>query len=268
MTSLDFSLRRLSEGHIVRAWTFCSALLLVGLAATLIASFVDGRTLDGVNVWVKPAKFAASLALHLMTLAVLAQLLPAESRRGIALTVVGYAAIVAALFEQIYISIQAGRVRRSHFNFETDLELMMYQLMGIGALMLIFASFFLGALLWLRTRERNGLTLGAIVGLMLGSVMTLLIAGYLSSNGSHWVGQTMGDANGVPVVGWSREVGDLRAAHFLATHIMQLLPLLGLWLDRARYHRNWIWLAAAILVAATFGLFRQALAGQPLLPLS
>lgn len=266
MTSLSASIRRLSEDHIVRAWLICSAVLLVWLAAVLMMGLFDERTLDGVGIWSKPAKFAVSLALHLMTLAVLAQLLPRQSRRGLALTLVGYGAIVATLFEQIYISIQAGRARRSHFNFDTDLEILMYQFMGIGALMLVFSSFFLGVLIWLRAQERTGLTLGAIVGLMLGSVLTLVIAGYLSSNGSHWVGQTDGDAMGLPVVGWSREVGDLRVAHFLATHSIQILPLLGLWLDRGAYNRHWIWLFALVLIVAAGGLFAQALSGQPLIP--
>lgn len=268
MTSLNTHIRRLGEDHIVRAWIICSAVLLAWFVAVLVAGAFDDRTLDGVGVWDKPVKFAVSLALHLLTLAVLAQLLPRESRRGMALTAVGYAAIVATFFEQVYITVQAGRGRRSHFNFDTDFEILMYQFMGIGALVLVFASFFLGLMIWLRTSERTGLTLGAIIGLMLGSVMTLVIAGYLSSNGSHWVGQASGDATGLPLVGWSREVGDIRVAHFLATHTMQILPLVGLWLDRCRFHRNWIWLATAVLVGLAGGLFAQALAGEPLLPLS
>ena len=48
--------------------TALSTLLLI---ATLIWGQLDQRTLDGVPVWVKPAKFAVSFLVHFATLAIM-----------------------------------------------------------------------------------------------------------------------------------------------------------------------------------------------------
>jgi hypothetical protein len=86
----------------------------------------------------------------------------------------------------------------------------------------------------------------------------------------HHVGVPVADAR-VPVFGWSREVGDLRVAHLLATHPMHFLPIAGLLAvallpERAAVRA--VWIAAAILVAAVAATFAGALAGLPLIPLA
>ena len=48
--------------------TALSALLVI---ATLIWGQLDQRTLDGVPVWVKPAKFSISFLVHFATLAII-----------------------------------------------------------------------------------------------------------------------------------------------------------------------------------------------------
>ena len=71
--------------------------------------------MDGVGVWAKPVKFSLSMGLHFFTLAILAQQVPRRFRTGITLSIAGYAAIAAMLFEQIYITIQAdiGKIKRA-----------------------------------------------------------------------------------------------------------------------------------------------------------
>ncbi|MEQ8208003.1 MAG: hypothetical protein RIA65_17640 [Woeseia sp.] len=242
--------------------------MLAAFAVLLPAYLLDARQLDGAAIWMKPLKFSLSLAIHFFTLAILAQQLERSRRIGLTLLLTGYAAVASGLFEQIYISIQAGRGQRSHFNIDTVWESLMYMLMGVGAVFLVLASFTLGVMIWKYGRkDGSGYRLGSIIGLIMGSVLTLLFAGYMSLSQSHSVGTALTTASSVPLLGWSRTVGDLRVPHFLVTHIMQILPLLGWALDR--YHRpsrTIVVIVAIALALLSAALLTVSMAGKPVFP--
>ncbi len=50
----------------------------------------------------------------------------------------------------------------------------------------------------------------------------------LSAAGGHRVGATAASAAAIPFFGWSLTTGDLRLAHFLALHAMQVVPAFAL----------------------------------------
>jgi hypothetical protein len=87
-------------------------------------------------------------------------------------------------------------------------------------------------------------------------------------NIGHTVGGVDGGA-GLPVLNWSTRFGDLRVAHAVGLHGLQLLPLAG-WLV-SRYGARWSRMAQTVVVMAVgivymagfTLLLRQALAGQP-----
>src|SRR5262249_6660588 len=54
--------------------------MLAVLAATLVGVVVDPRTITGMPAWIKPAKFAASIALYTLTLAWVFTYLPGWTR--------------------------------------------------------------------------------------------------------------------------------------------------------------------------------------------
>ena len=215
------------------------AFLMLGLlAVTLLLWWIDPRQLDGVSVWTKPLKFEISLVIYFVTLALLAGLLPRAIRKRKDWKWATLIAVGAGLFEVLYITLQAARGRHSHFNDSTALESTMYGLMGVGAVLLVAVSFHLGWLLYRHhhSGEHRILRTAAIWGLILGSILTLLTAGSMSSLTSHFVSTPAADAWTVPFFGWSLSGGDLRIPHFFATHLMQFLPLYGLWLER--HHAN------------------------------
>jgi hypothetical protein len=99
--------------------------------------------------------------------------------------------------------------------------------------------------------------------------LTLIVAGYMSSGTGHWVGGDMSDAQGAPLMGWARDGGDLRVAHFFATHAMHFVPAFGLAAAAflpGRSARNAVWLFAALYAGLVALAFAQALAGMPFLP--
>ena len=69
-------------------------------------------------------------------------------------------------------------------------------------------------------------------------------------------------------MGWARDGGDLRVAHFFATHAMHFIPAFGL-VSVAVFrpaNRLPVWLFAAAFVGFVIFLFVQALRGEPFLP--
>lgn len=257
----------LPDDYASRAWLATAMFMFALLFALAPAPLFDARMLNGAGVWWKPMKFCLSLGVHFITLAVLAQLLAPAARRGALLRVAVVASVAAALLEIVYIAVQAARGRHSHFNYDTAFESTMYAAMGVGALLLVLAPAILGLMLaFQRDGDRSGLKLGAVLGLLLGAALTLVFAGYMSSSGSHFVGAPdHSDANGLPLFGWSTEVGDLRPAHFVATHMMQTLPLAGWAADRLapKTARAAVLATAVILGGLAAALFGLALAGRP-----
>ena len=117
----------------------------------------------------------------------------------------------------------------SHFNSEVPFLASVYPVMGALAIFLTSASLFYGLQIAFNSGSGLGpaMRLGVSGGLILTFVSTVLVAGYLSSNGGHHVGLPGGADVALPVLGWSREVGDLRVAHFFATHALHAVPLMS-----------------------------------------
>ena len=233
-----------------RLWSVSPALMATAaghallLALFLAAGLVDERLVTGQPVWLKPSKFAASIALYTFTLTwLLAQV---EGRRRV-VRAVGRVTAVGMWVEILIIGGQAARGVGSHFNTTSALNGALFSVMGVSILVVWLAGF---VALWLLVRQRFAdrslgfaLRLGlfiSLVGAGLGGVMTqpnaaqraeLAAGGMPRAMGAHSVGAP-DDGPGLPGVGWSTRGGDLRAPHFLGLHAMQVLPLLALGLLR------------------------------------
>lgn len=246
------------------------------LVPSVIALAIDPRTLNDISVWVKPIKFQVSLSLHLFTLALLLPLISSALGDSRLVRVSVAISVIASTYETIYITFQSARGVASHYNIATPIESVMYSLMGIGAVALVVGAFGIGLAIARSPAPSNatkGLHIGAATGLMVGAVATLITAAVLSTGVAatgHWIGGELSDANGLPLVGWSTTGGDLRVAHFFATHLMQALPIVGLLADRfvPGRARLIVILAMLIGIAIVAATFVQALAGQPLIALS
>ena len=241
-----------------------NAAALVGWSAALLLAFaaaalVDARSLAGESVWLKPSKFALSFVLLYATMALVVERLSSSARTWLAMRATLAVMIAATAVEMAYIAAQAARGVPSHFNLATPFEAAMYSVMGVGAVALVAGIGIVGTL---AARDRAaGLGAGLRAGVRWGFVLSALLTFGV-------VGTPSPGAATLPLLGWSAEVGDLRPAHFLALHAMQVLPLFGWWLDRrGAAPQPSMGLAAAGWTALTAAVFVQALLGMPLLRL-
>jgi hypothetical protein len=263
------------RGATLEAIAFQAAAIMLGFAIpTLAALLLDDRQLHGVSVWDKPLKFEISLSIHLLTLGLMSRTLSAAVAATRRIRAAYLVSAFAAVGETAYIVLQAARARDSHFNFATHAEALMYAMMGLGATALVVCAFIIGLGIHRGGKPGigGGIRYGAAWGLMLGAVGTFITAGVMSAGlidgPGHWVGGVHSDAHGLPLTGWSTTGGDLRVAHFFATHMMQTLPLVGWWADRwlPQRARQLVRAAAALTAIIVVFTFIQAVRGRPLFP--
>lgn len=246
------------------------ALLLTALP-TLFAYFVDPRLFSGEAVWLKPLRFELSLAVYLITLAVFYPLAGTAFRRTRAGAFVIWGSIVPAVLEVIYIAVQAGRGLGSHFNTSSALYTSFYAFMGISALVLTAAAPVLGWGLLKNAPKTDSryaaLHLAIALGLFLTFVLGAAEGSFMSFQGGHFSSHGNGGAS-LPVVGWSRVIGDYRVAHFLGIHAMQVIPVVGLLslFVNPRAGRFGVLAFGFAYTALVVATFVQALLGLPVLP--
>ena len=227
------------------------------------AAFIDATQIQGISRWIKPMKFALSISIYLMTMAWVLSML--EGRRRAVAILTSVIAFVMTV-EMVLIMMQAARGVRSHFNFATPFDKLVFDVMG-G---MIFANTLAVVVVLFLFLSRQGSVPPAVLsGIRLGLLIFIvasLVGGVIVQRGGHSVGAHDGGP-GLPFVNWSTGGGDLRVAHFFGMHALQALPLFGWFLDRKNVNgsRRWVQLAAAVLLLVTFGLLAQALAGVPLL---
>lgn len=244
-----------------------AALMLALMPSTLLALLIDARTFNGAPLWLKPLHFELALALNFATLALLLPLLIPAWRQSRTVRWSMLAGGFSAVLEIVWIAGEAALGRGSHFNVATQLETALYPLAGAGSLLIVLSSGILGYGLW-RSPALPGsahMHRGATLGLLLGSIVTLIVAGYMSAGHGHLVGGPQTDAFGLPFLGWATRGGDLRVPHFFATHAMQALPIAGLVADRLGWLRaSWLMPAAAgLYFAGVLAVFAEAVMGLP-----
>jgi hypothetical protein len=251
------------------------------LGMTGVALMLDPREILGAPAWMKPAKFTASIAVYTLTLAWVFTYLPEWTRTR---RVASWVTAVTLVLEIIIIDVQAWRGTTSHFNVGTLLDGVLFTMMGLAIVVQTLAAVAVAVALWrqhfadaaIGWALRFGMTI-TIIGAMSGGLMTQPTRAQLDSAragnrmtiaGAHTVGAPDGGP-GLPVTGWSREHGDLRVAHFIGLHALQILPLLAFVFVRRQRHAarrvRVVWTLSASYVSLFALLLWQAMRGQSVL---
>jgi hypothetical protein len=242
-----------------------AAHLVLFLVMLTLAPF-DSRMVLGINPWIKPMKFALSIALFTASMAwLLAELPSSESAKRL----VTWGITVAMIVEMALIALQAGRGVPSHFNNSSPLNGAVFATMGVMITLNTALVAYVAAEFY---RLRPSLPAAYVWGIRLGLTIFLLasLEGFaMIGRMSHTVGVADGGP-GLPFVNWSTDGGDLRIAHFIGMHALQVLPLVGYLLSRPRVSERiaspvtWLWVFAIGYGMISLMLFLYALAGQPL----
>ena len=238
---------------------------LVAAAVFLMLLQIDDTSVLGVNRWNKPAKFGLSVGLYLWTVA---WFLPSLQVGRRAISAIGWTIAVLMFFENLLIFTQAIRGTRSHFNFDTGLDGAIFGWMGLLVLLNTLMLVVLTALFVFRAADGPRAWIWSIrIGLfilLLGSA----VGGFMIRNGGYSVGADDGGP-GLPVVDWNVDAGDLRVAHLIGLHGIQVIPFVAFLLGRSRLdtRRRLITLGIFSAGYALLGalLFWQAVEGIPLL---
>ncbi len=260
MTALPLSLSPSRMWHDAPAFTGLALFIALTAIPLLAAAVIDTRQFLDAPIWQKPLQFHLALGTYIITLAFFARFLP-DGMQSLRWRI--YAGIVCfcILAELAWVGGAATFGIASHFNVDDPIMGTIYGFMGAFAVILTSASLVMGVAIWRNpdTGLSPTLHLSIALGLILTFVLTVIAAGTMSSMPGHHIGIPTTNA-ALPILGWSREVGDLRVAHFFATHALHIVPLAGF-----TGSRPLVWAAAAGYCALTMGVFALGLMGLPLI---
>lgn len=218
----------------------CGVIHLLLATCILVILPFEHRELLGINLWIKPLKFAISIGIYCLSWAMILPYLPGEKRKRqfVRFTV------FAMSFEMLAIITQAARGELSHFNQSGLYNIVLYALMGIVITSQTIFSLYLGINFFKHRPEKldQAMTWAIRLGIIISALFALQ-GGFIGQRMAHTVGAPDGGA-GIPLVNWSKNHGDLRIAHFFGLHALQILPAF-VWINKIRR-------AAPVLI---FGLF-------------
>ena len=177
----------------------------------------------GVNAWVKPLKFFGSIALFVWTMGwYLGYLGPRPAVALYTWVVVG-----TLTFELLCIVGAAANGQRSHFNVSSPFHAAVFAAMGVAIVVTTLWTAYIG-LLFCQV-SLPGLPPAYLWAIRLGIALFVVFAfegGLMATRLAHTVGGPDGGP-GLLGLNWSTRHGDLRVAHFVGMHALQVLPLLA-----------------------------------------
>lgn len=229
----------------------------------LIASFVfliftktSNVQVYGVNVWLKPFKFAFSTFLYVWTMAWYCHYLS-----NFTISIFNWTVILLLGFEIVYIAFMASKGSTSHYNVSTSTYSVLFSLMALAATLVTLYTGYIAILFFSQTFATLPLYYVWAIRLSLVIFVIFAFEGFvMGSRMSHTVGAINDNSNWF-IIGWSKTVGDLRISHFIGMHALQVLPILSFYLIENTKITVFISILYGLLAFTTL---IQALQGKPL----
>jgi hypothetical protein len=243
---------------------------LVGVVPmfALLAYFVPG-SVHTVSPWIKPIKFSISFATYVWTASLFFLLLKLPSWQA---TLARRATAVSVIVEMFLLGVQAWRSAQAYPSQSFSGIVISNGVTGMVFVHTVVMVWILvlccGDRAWMKLTDRT------LVAAIRDSIVIFLVGnavgGYMLARGSHTVGASDG-SQGLPFVNWSVIAGDLRIAHFIAVHAIQIVPLFAYLLLQVaprpalRQRRLAVFGMSAGVTLVVLATFIQAALGRPLL---
>lgn len=251
MTTFIFNLKSRNETLF-----YFGVLCLVFSIICLILTKYTNVQVYNVNAWYKPFKFAFSTFLFVWVMGWYCYYLP-----NFNIQLFNRSVIILLGFEIAYIAFQAGKGQLSHYNLSTPVYAGLYSLMAIAATLVTLYTAYVGILFFLN--QFPTLPNYYLWSIRIAIILFVIFSfeGFLmGSKLNHSVGALNDNSNWL-IIGWSKTVGDLRVAHFIGMHALQILPILAYYVLRST--------PLTIIIGILYGLLAlitliQAILGKPL----
>jgi hypothetical protein len=179
----------------------------------------------GVNSWYKPFKFAFSTLTFAWAMAWYCFYLPNFNA-----SLFNWTVIILLGFEIAYIALQAGRGQLSHYNQSTPVYAALFSMMALAASAVTIYTAYVGYLFFSNSFPELPTYYVWAIRLSIVLFVVFSFEGFaMGSRLSHNVGAANDNSN-LLIVGWSKTFGDLRVAHFIGMHALQIIPIVSYYL--------------------------------------
>jgi hypothetical protein len=197
---------------------------LIAAALVILMPFIQIKVL-GIHAFIKPIKFALSIAIYSWTMAWYMFYLKDTN-----INWMNWSIIVLLGFEIFYIVFQAAKGQLSHFNLSTPIYSVFYSFMAMAASGVTLITAYVG-FLFLK-QDNSNLPEYYQIAIHCGIWIFVIFSfqGFaMGSKLTHTIGAIDG-GKGIPFLNWSINAGDLRIAHFIGMHALQMIPILAYYL--------------------------------------
>ncbi len=211
----------------------------------------------GINAWIKPFKFFLSTVILIFSMNWFLGYLD----KPLISNAYAWTVVITLGFELIWISYKAHQGEISHFNISSGFNGFMFSMMATAITIMTICTAYIGILFF--QNDFPELSTSYLWGIRLGILFFVIFAfeGFLmGARLSHTVGGQDGGL-GIKILNWSVTNGDLRIAHFVGMHALQVLPLAGYYLFTSEKS---ILAFSAIYFGLSLFILIQSLMGIPL----
>ena len=218
---MRFFIKEIYRRNELLFWYGCFNILIAFFCLGLMV--FDYTQILGANAWEKPFKYYVSVGILAWSMDFLIYHINSKRIR----IVCSYFIVVSTLIENGIIFYQSSKGVPSHYNISSPFNSMLYSLMVISSITFLLTMIFITIVFFSQRKMPVsqhycwGIRMGFLVFVIFSIIGVIMMI-----NSSHTIGGPDGGA-GLRFLNWSTKYGDLRIAHFMGVHALQIIPFVS-----------------------------------------